>query len=202
MSSSITLNHPQESGTEAGRTARRRPGPKLFAILAAVALLVVGFFVVKAVTGNDDGGKLTGSGNANFSLAYPNGWSTVSKSDLNAKPGGPIAGVRRDDGAGFVFVREKGRAPKNFGAFSTELTRELDKLVPDFQKRSARVIKIAGGQAFFFSYVRKRKGTVHTVVVAPAGKRSYALDTVSQGGREDVAREIAAMILSFKAQSK
>jgi hypothetical protein len=118
---------------------------------------------------------------------------------LGDAPGAPVAGLRRDDGSGFVFVRQEGRAPKDFGSFSNELTRELKKLVPDFQKRSARVIKVAGGQAFFYSYIREKKGTVHTVVVLPAGERSYALNTVSQGGREDVAREIAQMVLSFNA---
>jgi hypothetical protein len=59
-------------------------------------------------------------------------------------------------------------------------------------------VKTAGGNAFFYSYIRKKKGTVHTVVVVPDGDRSYALNTVSKGGQEKTAREIANMILSFK----
>ena len=107
--------------------------------------------------------------------------------------------MRSGDGSGFVFVRREGKVPKNFKAFSTQFTRELDARLPDFQKRSARIVKTAGGNAFFYSYIRKKKGTVHTVVVVPDGKRSYALNTVSKGGEEKTAREIANMILSFKA---
>jgi hypothetical protein len=39
---------------------------------------------------------------------------------------------------------------------------------------------------------------VHAVVIVPAGKRSYALNSVSRGGADDVAREVARIILSFK----
>ena len=61
------------------------------------------------------------------------------------------------------------------------------------------MIEIGAGKAFFFSYIRKTKGTVHTVVVVPDGKRSYVLNTVSRGGAENVARQVARIILSFKA---
>jgi hypothetical protein len=39
---------------------------------------------------------------------------------------------------------------------------------------------------------------VHTVVLVPNGKQSYVLNTVSRGGSEDVARQVARIILSFK----
>jgi hypothetical protein len=40
---------------------------------------------------------------------------------------------------------------------------------------------------------------VHAVVIVPAGKASYALNAVSRGGADNVAREVAKIILSFKA---
>ena len=40
---------------------------------------------------------------------------------------------------------------------------------------------------------------MHTVVLVPNGKQSYVLNTVSSGGSEQVARQIARIILSFKA---
>ncbi len=191
MSSSVTLNHPRSQG-------RRGPSPKL---LTAIGVLVAAAAVAVAVlvaSGGNDEGKLTGPGSANFSLEYPDGWQKLSASELGNSPGSPIAGVRSGDSSGFVFVRREGRAPQNFDAFSSQFTRELDQRLPDFQKRSARIVKTAGGNAFFYSYIRKRKGTVHTVVVVPDGDRSYALNTVSKGGQEKTAREIANMILSFK----
>jgi hypothetical protein len=189
MSSSITLNHPQ---------ARRRPSPRLLALVGAVVALIAIGVALLLITGDDEG-KLTGSGETNFSLSYPDGWKELSAGELGNSPGSPIAGVRSGDSSGFVFVRREGRAPKNFDSFSTQFTSELDRRLPDFQKRSARIVKTAGGNAFFYSYIRKRKGTVHTVVVVPDGSRSYALNTVSKGGEERTARDIANIILSFKA---
>jgi hypothetical protein len=96
-------------------------------------------------------------------------------------------------------VHVKGQAPREFKKFSADLTRELDRRLPDFQRRSSRVVRVRSGSAFFYSYVRRRKGTVHTVTVVPAGNRSFAVDTVTPGGDEQAAREAAQMILSFDA---
>ena len=106
----------------------------------------------------------------------------LSSEELDKLPGSPLAVVRRKDGKGFVVLRQRGARPKSFNAFSGDLSKALDKRVPDFQKRSSKVIEISAGKAFFFSYIRKTKGTVHTVVVVPDGKRSYVLNTVSRGG--------------------
>jgi hypothetical protein len=190
MSSSITLDHPKRQG-------RKSPGPKLIA--AAGAMVTLAAIVAAIVVATGDGeSKLTGSGADNFSLTYPDGWQELSARELGGAPGSPIAGVRSDDGSGFVFVRREGRAPRDFDAFSAQFTRELDSRLPDFQKRSVRIVKTAGGNAFFYSYIRKRRGTVHTVVVVPDGERSYALNTVSKGGEEKTARDVANIILSFK----
>jgi hypothetical protein len=136
--------------------------------------------------------------NGFLTLSYPQSWRPHSREELDKLPGNPLAVVRRKDGKGFVVLRREGRSPKSFSAFSGDLSKALDKRVPDFQKRSSKVIEIGAGKAFFFSYIRKTKGTVHTVVVVPSGKRSYVLNTVSRGGSEDVARQVARIILSFK----
>jgi hypothetical protein len=192
MSSSATLNPSAQR--------RHRPNSKLIAAVAVVVVLaaVLAAFVVVS-RDDDEKGKLTGSGGEDFSLSYPDGWAKLSAADLGNAPGSPIAGVRSGDSSGFVFLRREGRAPKDFNSFTTQFTQELDRRLPDFQKRSARIVKTAGGNAYFYSYIRKRKGTVHTVVVVPDGKRSYVLNTVSRGGEEKTARDIAQIILSFKA---
>jgi hypothetical protein len=38
---------------------------------------------------------------------------------------------------------------------------------------------------------------VQSVVVVPAGRKTYTLTTVSRGGANDVARQIGRMIVSF-----
>ena len=111
--------------------------------------------------------------------------ATALAKELDKLPGSPLAVVRRKDGKGLVVLRREGRAPKSFSAFSADLTKALDKRIPDFQKRSSKMIEISAGKAFFFSYIRKTKGTVHTVVVVPDGRRSYVLNTVSQRRRRE-----------------
>jgi hypothetical protein len=161
----------------------------------------VGAIVVAiAALGGDDNksGKLTGNSKDSYTLSYPASWRPLSGAELDKLPGHPLAVLRRKDGKGFVVLRKEGRAPKSFGAFSGDLSRALDKRVPDFKKGSSKVITVNGDKAFFLSYIRQTKGTVHTVVVVPAGKRSYVLNTVSRGGARDVARQVARIILSFK----
>jgi hypothetical protein len=174
-------------------------------LLAAVivALAIGAFLLINAL--GDDGtsnrGTLKGSSEDAFTLNYPPSWKPLSGDALAKLRDRPLAVLRRKDGKGFVIVRREKRAPKNFGAFSADLTRELERRVPDFEKRSSRIVKISAGKAFLYSYIRKRTGTVHTVVLVPAGKRSYALNTVSTGGAEDVARQVARIILSFKVSA-
>jgi hypothetical protein len=173
---------------------------RVLSALAAVAFLVLAVVLgVKAFTEDDAGksGQLEVSGSDSFKLNFPKRWQPLSGEELEALPGRPLAVLRRKDGEGFIVVRRENRAPTEFKAFSTDLTRALDKRVPDFQRQSARTIRVRAGNAFFYSYVRRRKGTVHTVVIVPAGTRSYAINTISPGGAEDVAREVARIILSF-----
>jgi len=178
------------------------PRPRVRLILAAIgvaALLMAGILAVNALTGGDrhEASKVTGSSADSFSLSYPDGWQPLPKKKLDGLPGKPLAVVRRKDGRGFVVLRKEKRAPHNFTQFSGQLTRALSARIPDFQKQSSRVVKLRAGKAFFYSYIRRRAGTVHSVLVVPAGERSYALNTVSRGGSEQVARETARIILSF-----
>jgi hypothetical protein len=182
------------------RKSRRLVGKRNVALLVGLVVIVVAaFLVIKSLGGDDEGkrGQLKGSSRDAFTLSYPASWRPLGKQELRALAGRPLAVLRRKDGKGFVVVRREKRAPKDFSVFSSDLTSALEKRVPDFQKRSSRVVKIRAGTAFLYSYIRKRRGTVHTVVIVPAGKRSYALNTVSRGGSEDVARQVARIILSF-----
>jgi hypothetical protein len=188
---------------DAGQLRRsHRLGRRPIAALVLIAAVALGaFFLIKGLGDGDgsDSGTLKGSSKNGFTLSYPSSWRPLSKNELAKLPGNPLAVVRRKDGKGFIVVRREKRAPASFGAFSTQLTSALEKRVPDFQKRSSKTVKLSAGKAFLYSYVRKSRGTVHAVVIVPAGKRSYAINSVSRGGADDVAREVARIILSFKA---
>jgi hypothetical protein len=176
---------------------------RLRTLVFGAGVVLIALIAFLLVRGDDNkgtsGGQLTGTANDKFTLSYPSSWRPLSSDELAKQPGHPLAVVRRKDGKGFVILRKEGKAPQNFTSFSTDLSKALEKRIPDFEKRSSKVVKIAAGNAFFFSYIRKNKGTVHTIVLVPAGKRSYVLNTVSSGTSQSVARQIARIILTFKA---
>ena len=176
---------------------RRRPGRRLLALAGAAVLVVAlaAFLLIGTLGGGDE--ALKGSSGETFNLTLPRGWRALSQEELATLPGKPVGVVRREDGKGFLVIRREGRPPGSIKTFSKQLDAEFKKRLPDFQKRTTRSLKIRAGRAFFYSYIRRRKGTVHSVVVAPAPKGSYVLNTVAKGGEEDVARQLGRMIVSF-----
>jgi hypothetical protein len=151
---------------------------------------------------NDKGGTVKGPNKANaFTISYPDAWRPLSASKVAGLPGHPLAVLRRSDGKGYVVVRrERGTPPANLTKLGASLGAQLKKRVPDLQLRSTKTVKIRAGNALFTSYIRKKTGTVQSVVVVPAGNRTFTLNTVSRGGANNVAREIGRMILSFDAK--
>jgi hypothetical protein len=194
---------PQAPTPEPPRRSRsllrtRRGVIGIAAVLAAV--VVAAFVLLGDDESGDKGGTITGSPESAFRITYPPSWRPLSKEELEALPAQPMAVLRREDGKGFVVIRrEKGRPVRNFTQLKRDLTRELKERVPDFKQRSGKTVQIRAGTAFFASYIRKRTGTVHSIVVVPAGSKMFTLNTVSRGGADDVAREIGRMIVSFDA---
>jgi hypothetical protein len=187
-----------DAHTSSRRTARFRLRV-LTAILVGVALGVAAFFVVRALTGSEDNaGKLEGPDDT-FTLSYPDDWAPLSKEELEKLPGSPLAVVRRKDRKGIVIINAQGRVTRDLDKFSRQLDRKLKGEIPDFGKVSSRSVTIKAGRAFLYTYIRKRRGTVQIVVAVPVGPRGYTLNAVVQGGAEDVARQVGAMIRSFDA---
>ncbi len=176
----------------------RRSRRVLVGILVIAVLGAAGYVVYdKVIKKNDNDGQVTGAAGYKFTLNFPSGWTPQSQKQLEKHPGKPIAVIRQDNGKGFVVLRGKGPAPATFDTFSGDLKKELKKLIPDFQEQSSKTVKIKAGKAFFYSYIRKNNGTVHTVVVVPAGNKSFEINAVSAGKEKKVAKQIANMILSF-----
>ena len=175
---------------------RRRLRRRL--LIAGVALILAAAVAVLAVLllGGEDK-TLKGTSGDTFHLAVPEGWRALSTEELAALPGKAAAVVRRDDGKGFLVIRREGRPPQSMQDFAKQLDGEFEKRIPDFQKRTTRSLKIRAGDAFFYSYIRKKKGTVHSVVLVPGPKGSYVLNTVAAGGEDQVAKDLGRMIVSF-----
>ncbi len=149
----------------------------------------------KAGTAN----TLSGPAGARYTMSQDPNWQRLTGGALEGQPGRPLWVLRRKDGKGLIAVRREGRAPRSFRTFTKQLDSEFERRIPDFRKRSSRTLRIKAGDAFFYSYIRERRGTVHSVVLVPAGTGSYVLNSLVQGGEPDAARELGRMILSFDA---
>jgi hypothetical protein len=181
--------------------------PRLRGRLRALGLVAVGVGLAlgasSLIRGDRHGSGmqvLEGPSGNRFTVRYPPNWKPLSKDELGLLAGSPITALRRKDRSGFVVIRaEKGRAGGDLNNFADELARTLKKRVPDFEGRSAKLIKVRSGKAFYLSYIRKRAGTLHSLVVVPAGSKTYTLNTVSNGRAAQSAREIGGIVVSFDA---
>ena len=125
-----------------------------------------------------------------YSIATPRGWKAAAT--------GPAATViERADKRGVVVIRRRAAVTEPLQALAGKLQRRLRKQVPDFQPAGARLADVGGREGLVYTFVRSRANQVQSVVVAPAGDRSYTLDLVADGDAPDVARELAAMVRSF-----
>lgn len=177
---------------------------RLVALLVVIAAVV---FAVLALTGDDDGGDdkdaeattLTVEGPAGdeFTLEAPAGWTAVSEEQRQALPGRPLTVLRRDDQQGLVIVNVQAGRVSNFDKQVETLDRRLNRAIPDFRKVTARIVRVKSGRALLYSYARGRRGTAHTLLVVPAGDRSYTINGTVPAGASDAARELGRILLSF-----
>jgi hypothetical protein len=190
----------EASGSSPTRLVRGRP-LRIVGLLAIVAAVVIG---VIALTGDDDsdsgGGSTTtvsGPADNEFTLQVPDGWTEVAADQRQAVPGEPLMVLQRDDQTGLVVVNVQQGKVKNFDAQVRTLDRRLEKAIPDFEKVGARIVEVKAGKALLYSYARKERGTAHSLLVVPAGDKSYSLNGAVPAGENDAAREMGAILLSF-----
>jgi hypothetical protein len=180
------------------RNALRSPTPLVAGVVLALAVAVAAVLLLTGGGGSDKDKAAAPAAANSFTLSYPGSWVPLSKEELSRQPRQPLAVIRRKDGKGYVIVREEaGTPPADLRKFGAGLGRQLKQRVPDLQLRSTKLVKVRAGTALFTSYIRKKTGTVQTVVVVPTGDKTYTLNTVSRGGANDAARELARIILSF-----
>jgi hypothetical protein len=187
-----------EARTSSERATRSRRRV-LAAILLGIALGVIAFFVVRALAGGDDDERNLEGPDGSFTLSYPAGWDRLSNEELEKLPGSPLAAVREENRKGIVVISGQAQVTRNLDDLSRQLRRQLKKELPDFRQVSSGRVTIEAGPAFSYTYVRRRRGTVHNVVAVPVNSGGYTLNSAVQGGDEDAARQAGAIIRSFDA---
>jgi len=128
-----------------------------------------------------------------YSIVTPRGWKAVAS-------GSAATVLQRTDKRGVVVIRKRAAVRGPLDALAGKLERELRAKVADFRPAGARLTAVGGGEGLVYTFVRPRANQVQSVVVAPAGSRSYTLDLVADGDAPDVARELAGMVRSFSPQ--
>jgi hypothetical protein len=168
-------------------------------VLAAIAGAAIALVAVLG-TGGDSPARprATTINGGDFSIAFPAGWTAVKADQLAKLPGRPAAMVRRDDRHGTVIVRRKA-APQNqsLRALTKSLTTQLGRRFPDFRFVSSRVVRLRGGNAFLYTFLRTRAKVAQSIAIVRVGKTSFTLDSVVAASDVRAAREVAAIVRSF-----
>jgi hypothetical protein len=125
-----------------------------------------------------------------YSISTPRGWKAVAS-------GSAATVLERADKRGVVVIRRRAAVTDPLETLATKLERKLRGQITDFQPAGSRLATVGGGRGLVYTFVRPRANQVQSVVVAPAGDRSYTLDLVADGDAPDVARELAGMVRSF-----
>ena len=177
--------------------ARRRSRLPLF---VGGAVLVLAAAVAAFLLLRDDGDgtdTVKGPPQAQFTMLKPDGWSETSESELAKLPGRPLAVLRRKKGGGLVVVNAQARFKSDLDKLGAELDKRLKKSIPDFRKVGVRKVRVKAGEALLYSYARTRRGTAHTLLVVPVGRRSFTVNAAVPAGAKEAARDVGRMLQSF-----
>ena len=192
---------PAPGATEPPRRKRRlrRFGIALAVLLIlAAAAAAVQVLVDPFGSGDDDGPVLRGPDSAPFEIDYPRAWRPLTNAELATLPGQPIAVIRRKDGRGTMVISERPPVTQPLAELPEGLKRTLSRRFDDFREVGVKVANLGGNQALIYSFARTKTGTAQTLVIVPSGNRSYTLNAVVPPRSPDSAREVGAMIATFR----
>ena len=184
---------------------RRRRGKRLAIALVTLLALVAAAAAVQVFvdplglgSGDGDSPVLRGPDSAPFKLDYPSTWRPLTNAELATLPGQPIAVIRRKDGRGTMVVSQRPPVTQPLSELPEGLKRTLSRRFDDFQEVGVKVINLGGSQALMYSFARTETGTAQTLVIVPSGRHSYTLNAVVPPRSPDSAREVGAMIATFR----
>jgi hypothetical protein len=130
-----------------------------------------------------------------FTLSYPDSWTEVSKEEVGSTAGDTLAILRREGRSGVLVVAQR-QTPENLDLeqLGEKLGKQIKQGIPDAREVAARPTHLPAGDAFVYSFVRERAGTVHSVVVVPSGGVTYVLNSVIPSGDNEAAQEVGEIV--------
>jgi len=130
-----------------------------------------------------------------LTLSYPASWSEVSKEEIGSAAGDTVAILRREGRSGVLVVAQR-QTPDNLDLeqLGEKLGEQIKQGIPDAREVAARPTHLPAGDAFVYSFVRERAGTVHSVVVVPSGGVTYVLNSVIPAGDNEAAQEAGEIV--------
>ena len=173
----------------------KRALPLLAAALAGAAVLALAGLLTRPDAPEAAGAATWTAPDRAFSIATPKGWRVAANG-----PGGTV--LRRADGRGHVVIRRRGAVGEPYGVLAERLTARLGRSLGDFRPAAARTARLGTGEGLVYTFLRPRANTVHSIVVAPAGKRAYTLDLVAPGDAPQVVRELGGIVRSFAPRAQ
>lgn len=168
--------------------------------MALVLLVLAGAAAAWFLVLRDDDETVRGPESSPFAVQIPAGWESVPADELSDVPGSPVAVLRQTGGKGIVVINREPGVSQNLTGLSRELQAKLRERFPDFELASSRRVSVEAGPALYLSYARTGEGTAHTLMVVPAGDRSYAVNSVVPAGQDEVAAEVDRILASFDIQ--
>jgi phage tail protein X len=180
---------------------------RLGAVVMIVAAVVAAFLLGGGASSNTQttltarGSPLASGSQAapRFNLSLPPSWSAVPASRLAAYPGHPVAVLLRKNRTGLIVITSSRSNPKlGLAALGPSLAKNIAARFPDAKTVSAKLVTVRAGTAFYYSFVRTKAGTVNGVLVVPAGKVTYQLNSVTPGDQPQAAKEVGQIFLSFR----
>jgi len=130
-----------------------------------------------------------------FTLSYPDTWTEVSEEEVGSAAGDTLAILRREGRSGVLVVAQR-QTPENLDLqqLGEKLGKQIKQGIPDAREVAARPTHLPAGDAFVYSFVRERAGTVHSVVVVPSGGVTYVLNSVIPSGNNEAAQEVGEIV--------
>jgi hypothetical protein len=145
-----------------------------------------------------EGKVLAGPPTAPFTLRFTDDWVAVPLDDLPKGELRPVAGLRRTDNSALLSVAVAETEPGGIERLQTTLAATIERRYDDARRVAIRRVSVAAGPALYASFVREKTGQLQTTLVVPDDdRRSFEVDAVIRGERQDTAAQVGAMLGTF-----